>query len=227
MRDSTGATGISVLHGRAEIVIGLFRELFGCEGERFGSPPLGVSGIHDGTAGVQWNAWYQRDESAWLGVNLEGKEYDGWPIARLIERELCHPRLLSVRVARPEIVTVSWKRDAWQASNRVRIMESHIAPTPTKLIRLDGEDWARALGDARECLDPKRDCRGRRRISVTLRPSGRLVERWVSPHLSFRTPLHGVDSHTMRQARDNLEGLHEFAAFQSKVDARGASGGRR
>ena len=43
MRDSTGATGISVLHGRAEIVIGLFRELFGCEGERFGSPPLGAA----------------------------------------------------------------------------------------------------------------------------------------------------------------------------------------
>ncbi len=214
---------MSVLDERAGFVIGLFRDLFECTGQRFGSPSLGVLGICDGNNGVQWNAGYsQLVECAFLGVNLEGLEYDGWPVARLIERELSRPRLLSeyrARVARPGRVDVSWKRDAWQASSRVRITERDIAPTPIALDRLDAAGWARALGGARECLDPRRKYRGRRRTRVTLLRSGRVVERWVSPHLQFKTRLYGFDSYTMQQARDDLDGLHEFAVLQSKVDA--------
>lgn len=36
-----------------------------------------------------------RHGAAWLGVNLEGMKYDGWPVARLIERELSRPLLLA------------------------------------------------------------------------------------------------------------------------------------
>jgi hypothetical protein len=40
---------------------------------------------------VQWNAWVKWHggrQMAYAGVNLEGMVYDGWPIARFIEREL-------------------------------------------------------------------------------------------------------------------------------------------
>ena len=85
-------------------------------------------GVHDGVQGVQWNAWYSRPEqTAWMGVNLEGMLYDGWPAARLIERELLRPLLLTQcrpQVTRPANVIVSWRRDAWQGPVRVKIREA-------------------------------------------------------------------------------------------------------
>jgi len=211
---------MNLLNKRSGIVIGLFRDLFECDGQRFGSPSLGVLGVSDGIEGVQWNAWYsRRDETAWLGVNLEGKQYDAWPIARLIERELSHPRLLTeyrVRVARPEMVTVSWTRDAWQVSSRVRIRESRIAPTPIALDQLDIYGWMRALECARECLDPKRKYRGRRRTNVTLLRSGQTVERWISPHLQFKTRFDENAPHSLKQAKNDLEILHEFATHHAR-----------
>ena len=204
---------------RADIVIGLFRDLFGCRGRRFGSRPLGVLGISDGCEGVQWNAWYdKRDQTARLGVNLEGKLYDGWPIARLIEREISRPLLLTEyrdRVPRPEMVTVKWWRDAWQVSSRVPIEESSLSPTPIALDRLDGDGWARALLQARECLNPERGYRGRRRIKVTLRPSGRIVERWVSPHLQFTARFAEDSARSLRRAKEDLGMLHDFAVRQT------------
>ncbi len=132
---------MSEFEERAGIVIDLFRDLFDCNGQRFGSLSLGLLGISDGRDGVQWNAWYSRSEqTAWLGVNLEGKKYDDWPVARLIERELSHPLLLTeyrARVAKPERATVNWWRDAWQVSSRVPIKESRLSPTPIGLGRLD------------------------------------------------------------------------------------------
>ena len=164
---------MSEFEERAEGVIGLFRDLFDCDGRRFGSPSLGLLGISDGHEGVQWNAAYFRSEqTATLGVNLEGMKYDDWPVARLIEREMSQPLLLTrylVDVARPEMVTVSWRRDAWQAAIRVPIEETSLPPTPIKLHRLKGDGWTHAPQRARKCLDPKRGYRGRRRTKVTLR----------------------------------------------------------
>ena len=225
-----GNAKLSDLEERADILIGLFQDLFECDGKRFGSPSIGVLGVSDGIEGVQWNAWFsRRDATAWVGVNLEGKKYDAWPIARLIERELSHPRLLTEyrdRVARPEVVTVSWKRDAWQVASRVRIKEARITPTPIALDRIRMDGWARALGGARGCLDPRRSHRGRRQTWVTLRRSGRLVERWISPHLQFKTPLVECTPHALQQARDDLEVLHQFATRQARpFTVRG--GGRR
>lgn len=206
------------LEERADIVIRLFRDLFACEGRRFGSRSRGVLGISDGCEGVQWNAGYQ-DQTARLGVNLEGLLYDGWPIARLIEREISRPLLLTEyrdRVPRPEMVTVWWWRDAWQGPSRVPIKESSLSPTPIALDRLDGDGWARALRQARECLDPERGYRGRRRTKVTLRRSDRIVERWVSPHLQFTARFAEDSARSLRRAKDDLEVLHEFAVRQTR-----------
>ena len=216
---------------RADIVIGLFRDLFACEGRPFRSRQLGelVLGISDGCEGVQWNAAYhERDQTATLGVNLEGMQYDDWPVARLIEREISRPRLLTEyrgRVPRPEMVKVRWWRDAWQGPSRVAIKESSLEPTPIALNRLDGDGWARALHQARGCLNPDRGYRGRRKTNVTLRRSSQIVEKWVSPHLQFtvrfaenslRSLRRAKDD--LRRAKDDLEVLREFTIRQTRPD---------
>ena len=130
-----------------------FRDVFGCRGREFGSLSRGVLGVSDGNKGVQWNAgYYPRDGAVWLGVNLEGMKYDDWPVARLIERKISRPLLLTRyrrKVARSDKVTVLWARDAWQYSARRRIKEADLAPTPITLDRLDGQGWADALRGAR------------------------------------------------------------------------------
>ena len=152
-------------------------------------------------------------------------KYDGWPVARLIEREISRPLLLiryRPQVARPDKVTVLWSRDAWQYSARRAIKEAKIAPTPIALDRLDGQGWAEALRSARECLDPRRQHRGRRKIPVTLLPSKRhpwerQVEMDVTPHLKMRTQLVAITPRAMREGRDDLEALYEFVGEQSRA----------
>ena len=199
---------------QAGVVTGLFRDLFECDGQPFGSPSLGVLGISDGIEGVQWNAWYsQREETAWwLGVNLEGKKYDGWPIARLVKREISRPLLLTdeYRVRKPECVTVKWTRDVWQFGNRVRIKESWF-PRPIALDQLDSYGWKRRLECALGCLDSKREYLGRRRTEVT---PGQMRD--VSPHLQFKTWLNESTPHAMQRAKDNLEALHEWVTRQAR-----------
>ena len=159
-----------------------------------------------------------------MGVNLEGMKYDDWPVPRLIERELSRPLLLTRyrrQVARPDKVTVRWARDAWQYSARPRIKEANLAPTPIMLDRLDSQGWAAALRGARECLDPRKRHRGRRKIPVTLLPSkrdprGRQVEMYVSPHLKIGTPLVEITRGAVREGRENLEGVWEFVGHQSR-----------
>lgn len=205
---------------RAEVLIDLFRKVFDCDGRRFGSLPLGLLGISDGREGVQWNAaCFRSEQTASLGVNLEGMKYDDWPVARLIERELSEPLLLtqySPGVARPEMVTVHWQRDAWQAAIRVLIEESSLSPTPIELHRLNSEGWKRALRSARECLDPKRGYRGRFRTKVTLRGSGQMVERQVTPHIHLGMSLTATTLDEMRAAKSNLKALHCWASHQAR-----------
>ena len=108
-----------------------------------------------------------RRHPAPTGVNLEGMKYDDWPVARLIEREISRPLLLTRyrrKVARPDKVTVLWARDAWQYSARPRIKEADLAPTPIPLDRLDGQGWEDALRGARECLNPRKQHRGRKKV---------------------------------------------------------------
>ena len=177
-------------------------------------PSLRVQGISDGREGVQWNAWHSPPhEEVWLGVNLEGKKYDGWPVMRLIERELSHPLLLTIEVARPEVVRVSWRRDAWQCGYRLPIAESEIPPTPITLNRLDSDGWTRALTDARECFDLTRGDVRRRQTRVTL--PGRQVQRELTPHLQFKIKLNSPSEGELRQARGCLKPIHRFAMKQA------------
>ena len=181
----------------------------------------GVLGISNGNEGVQWNAGYG---FVWLGVNLEGMKYDDWLVARLIEREISRPLLLTRcrrQVARPDKVTVLWARDAWPYSARPRIKEANLASTPIALDRLDGQGWAEALRGARECLDPRKRHRGRRRVLVTLllskrHPWERRVEMYVSPHLKIGTPLAEITPRAVREARGSLRALYKSALEQPK-----------
>ena len=211
----------------ADTLKALFRDVFECRGRRFGSPSRRVLGISDGNQGVQWNAaYYTGDGAVWLGVNLEGMKYDDWPVARLIEREMSRPLLLTRyrrQVARPDRITVDWARDAWQYRARPQIKEVNIAPTPIALDRLDVHGWANALRGARECLDPRKRHRGRRKLPVTLLPSEqhpweRQVEMYVTPHLKIGTPLAEITPRAMREARGNLEALYEFVAHQAATN---------
>ncbi len=149
---------MSPLRGHDVVLKRLFRDIFGCRGRDFGNPSRGVLGISDGNDGVQCNVgYYPRDGAVWLSVNVEGMQYDDWPGARLIEREISRPLLLTryrPQVARPDKVNVLWSRDAWQYSARRPIKEANIAP-PVALDGLDGQGWADPQRGARKCLDPR------------------------------------------------------------------------
>src|SRR5213082_3956494 len=72
-----------------------FVGVFGGRYRPFGNRAHLRGGLSDGNDGVQWNAAYdRRTDERWLGVNLEGMQYQDWPIGRLIQRELRAPTLV-------------------------------------------------------------------------------------------------------------------------------------
>ncbi len=191
-----------------------FQRVFG-EGFPFGSPSIRIGGLSDGNDGVQWNAWFDpRNEEKWAGVNLEGIKYDGWPVARLIRRELEGPTLpaLARGMGDAERIEVLWARDFWQATARPRILEGWIRPTPISLGRLGEEAWRRALDGALACLDEGRDHLGRATQQVTLESDRRRVEGSVSPHLTFKLlmdPPAPWESF-LRDAKQRMQPLYDW-----------------
>jgi hypothetical protein len=194
-------------------------------GRRFGSASLRVSGICDGSEGVQWNAWVEWDEHeqlAFVGVNLEGKKYDGWPVGRLIERELRKAQLFeaSGKVARPDRVQVVWYRDAWQAASRPAIVEKLIGGSPQLLHGLSPTCWATTLQEAGQFLGPQFYGRARQLLTV-----GGVQKRFdVSPHLQFRRGFWPRDAGSTRSWRaalvrivDELQPLYDFVKSQSAM----------
>jgi hypothetical protein len=164
-----------------------FKTTFGAAPRPFGTRSMPVGGVSDGAEGVQWNAKYDpRDRRQWASVNLEGMKYSGWPVARLIQRELRHPTLpaLAARAGDPEGIEVRWRRDYWQASARPRILEADIGPTPIALRELTEAAWRQALEGARDCLEWQPNIR-RARQRVTLAAAYTAVEGDVSPHLTI------------------------------------------
>jgi hypothetical protein len=194
----------------------------------FGSPSLGISGICDGTEGVQWNAWVQWHggrQMAYAGVNLEGKVYDGWPVARLIERELEAPRLFEAAraVGHPSGVEVLWSRDAWQVVARPPILEKMIGGSPRLLHTLTPDEWEAMLREAYNCLDAERGRRGRGRQAVTM-TTGAIRELEVSPHLQLRQAFWPRDPSSadgwlpaLDDTMANLRPLHDFVATQARA----------
>lgn len=214
----------------AELLIRTFQVVLGTAGARFGTPATGTPGIHDGNAGVQWNAYLDlARQQPYLGVNLEGMQYDGWPIARLIQAELEAPLLpeLCRGVPRSAQIEVHWWRDCWLAAGRVKIHEHQISPTPFRLDRLTPAAWRQALETALGCLNPERRYRGRAQQTVTLAQSGQLVLRWVSPHLQFRMRLSSCAlgnqkelAAEMAAAKAVLEPMFGFVQRRCQVDRR-------
>ena len=196
-----------------------FTKVFGSRYESFGSPSLQAGGLSDGKKGVQWHVGYDpRDETRFAGVNLEGMQYDGWPVARLIERELRDPTLIEL-VEGEEVladVNLQWQRDFWQKQARPEIVERYISPTPLVLSKLTADGWREALTGAAACLDSKRRRRGRATQTVTL-TSGEQVTGEVSPHLIFRLTSEGDGSweEFFRDVRTRMQPLHAWAVRRS------------
>ena len=189
---------------------------------RFGSASIGLLGVCDGATGVQWNTWFHlRENVAYVAVNLEGKKYDGWPIARFIEREFRRPRLFEVvrQVASPESTELIVHRDAWRFASRPNIEERHIGLSERALIDIDPDGWKKTLEEAYQCLDANQGHRHRGRQMVTTQ-SGR-VELPVSPHLQFRRRIsEAADAQRewallLRRARIDLQPLYDFVKEQS------------
>jgi len=191
----------------------------------FGSSALSTLGICDAAEGVQWSAALDRTTGhATLSVNLEGMEYDGWPVARLIERELQDTTLPAAAraVTAPLSVTVRWMRDCWQGPGRLPIREQDIAPTPFSLDRLTPALWRDALSEALGCLDAARHHRGRGLQTITMAGSGVMATKSVSPHLQFTVGLQrtGPDDSweaSMRTAKTLLTPLHEWADERARA----------
>ncbi len=187
--------------------------------QTFGSPILGLS---DGNDGVQWNAGIEGMSTelltVWLGVNLEGKQYRDWPIARFIQRELEDSKLIALRtdLRQPEEITVRWMRDAWGAGRIRGVKEHDIAPTPIALSKLNQQSWRQALEEAQGCLRTPEGRRGKQ--WVTMKDQRR--EFYISPSLGFRRRLPWPATaeelrQAMQRAREQLQPLYDFVTERS------------
>ncbi|HEX5872953.1 MAG TPA: hypothetical protein VFY65_21120, partial [Longimicrobium sp.] len=201
-----------------EELLEAFIQVFGDRCRPFGNRALQRGGLSDGNEGVQWNAGYDpRDGSRWVGVNLEGMEYQDWPVARLIQRELQLPTLPALvrRLRLTDPVEVRWMRDFWQAASRPPIEERAIAPTPILARRLAEDLWLQALAGAAGCLDASG--RGRALQEVTLARSGRRVVGPVSPHLTIAFPSRAAGSWPdfLADGKMRLQPFYEWAVMRA------------
>ncbi len=218
--------------GDAALLIDAFSTLtrtIAVDENTFGSPSLRVSGICDGTAGVQWNAWIEWQggkQMAYAGVNLEGKVYDGWPVARFIERELAASQLHDVKaaVADPTRVEMIWYRDAWQVVARLPIVERLVGGSPRLLHTLSAAEWKAMLVEAYDCLDASKGHRGRAEQTVTTSAGNRRVIS-VSPHFQARQAFWPRDPDnsagwraSLDETMSNLRVVHQWVLEQAKRD---------
>lgn len=178
-----------------------FAHLLDVKGRPFGQLNKPFFGISDGHEGVQWNLAVHPDtDSIQLGVNLEGKKYDDWPISTFILSEIESAKIWDVRsnLANPEEVYIRFCRDAWQVTARPTIVESRLGGSEFSFAELTPDIWSRILDEALSCLDEEREYRGRNKQWVTLEnipkngEQKRLMD--VSPHLTVWVPVsRGVD----------------------------------
>ena len=216
---------------RAGLLIDAFSTLtrtIPVDANTFGSASLGVSGVCDGTDGVQWNAWLEwrgDKQMAYAGVNLEGKVYDGWPVARFLERERAGSRLeaATAAVRDPTRIEVIWYRDAWQVVARLPIVERLIGSSPHLLHTLTPDAWRRMLDEAYECLDAARGHRGRGQQVVTTTAGNRRTLT-VSPHFQVRQAFWPRDPDSvdgwragLDETMTNLRPLHRWVAEQARA----------
>jgi hypothetical protein len=201
-----------------------FSFVLGVKGRPFGQLNRRIFGVSDGVEGVQWNLAVHTDTGVIrLGVNLEGLQYDRWPIATFILNELQHPKLEAVQqsVHDPDAVKLRFRRDAWQVASRPRIIEQQLGGDVLPLSKLNPQRWKAVLEEALGCLDAERDYRGRAHQEVTLpanreKPDRRVVMP-VSPHLTVWTHLSvgGDHAEKIKSAMELLQPVHEWVERQS------------
>jgi len=194
-----------------DVIARAFERVFRRDGTPFGSPALRWGGVHDGAEGVQWNVGMDpRSPERWVSVNLEGLRYDGWPLARLITKEMRRPSLPALAGASPHLnaVRMSMEREFWTGRNRVH-WES-IADIP--LADTTDAEWRRVLSEARNCLASASGRRGR--ASFVPKSGSAPISAEVTPHLAFRVTAAQVDDwqQFIRDGLECLDPLYEWTA---------------
>lgn len=200
-----------------------FQRVLDIKGCEFGSTAWAIKGMSDCKPGVQWTIEVVQDtEEARLGVNLEGKEYDGWPIATFIENEMMHSMLLKTgaHLRGSSDIWVAFYRDAWQIGNRPRINDRLISLA--RLSELSEAKWKRVLEEAYACLNPDKNHRGRVKQIVTLSRIGE-AEKYVSPHLHIYTivwdstpDLESIARSHIKRGFEILRPIHEIVTNQAR-----------
>jgi hypothetical protein len=109
--------------------------------------------------------------------------------------ELARPtiELLTAKVEAGRI-QLSLTRDAWHGASRDEIVEQLIGGRRPLLSEIDADLWRQMLTEAKGCLDPGKQFRGRAAQTVTMVKTGdkRLFAPpmgGVSPHLTISTPV--------------------------------------
>ena len=201
-------------------------------GKPFGQWKSSGFGHSDDVKGVQWNIGVNRNTGEiGLGVNLEGSAKGGgnWLISDFILSELDRPtiELIKAKVGAGRI-QLTLARDAWQGASRYDIVEHLIGRRRFLLSEIDVDLWRGMLIEAKGCLDPRRQFRGRAAQTVTLlnTEEKRLLEppvSGVSPHLNVNTPVEaepGWDEDrldaTMDQAITRLRPVYEWVSRAAK-----------
>ena len=173
----------------------IFTSVLHTEGRPFGQPNQSRFGISDDAHGTQWNlALSEEDVKAYLGVNLEGLRYDGWPIATLLLSELKNPSLekLKSRIGGPGSVDIRFSRDAWLIRRRPIIVERYIGGSIINLSDTDRRKWSHMVEEGLACLNSAKSYRGRAQQRVTLVKQNNEHQKrlmYVSPHLTFRCSI--------------------------------------
>ncbi|TYL89954.1 GIY-YIG nuclease family protein [Bradyrhizobium rifense] len=210
-----------------------FVSRLGVKGRPFGQVGKPHFGLSDGYKGVQWNIAIDRDpREIYLGVNLEGMKYSGWPIATFIQFEMARPNLEEIKaeIGNPDRILLILSRDAWQVHARPTIVEQHIGGRRHKLSEIDPALWLELLSEARECLDASKNFRGRSKQLVTVRTATDETPRMmdVSPHLTVQTkidvdPKRDYDQATLNSAFDGayaeLKPIHDWVSRVAKSNS--------
>jgi hypothetical protein len=204
-----------------------FLSRLGVKGKAFGQVGKPHFGYSDGVHGVQWNiAIYRDSREIYLGVNLEGMKYSGWPIATFIQSEMARPTLEEIKaeIGKPDGIHLTLSRDAWQVTTRPSIEEQHIGGGQHKLSEIDWVLWRELLSQARECLDASKNLRGRIKRPVTVTATGKTAIMEVSPHLTVQMKINADpkrdDQATLNlvfdRAFDELKPIHDWVSRVAK-----------
>lgn len=195
----------------------------------FGSVSRNELGVCDGNQRVQWNAGIERERgqrnrtSRFIGVNLEGSEYDGWPLLRLLQRERHAPRLFDAvaRTSRPEEIRVQLLRDAWAGRARPKYFHERFILPFRPLADLTLADWTQAVTHAMDGLDLVNGM-GIVKQEITFTSDGHRIVCDVKPYLHFGRVLWDQVPATreeridiIRTAMDQLRPLYNFVEAQS------------